>query len=167
MKIIIHTDYGWFQVYEHGSWDVLASSSFTEEGVETVVSTSYSFVRGHLTIRLDAMLQAVQLPAGVTNLDSSLSNVDRNTLTLYKKQKASISIHASTLVKFSIITQKIISYIWQTRWLFNSEWFNEYCSWKYIERNELNENTGINLQMAEWRYESRHVNVTFFFYTFV
>lgn len=53
-----------------------------EEGVEGVVATSHRLVRGHLTIRLDAMLKAVEFPASVTDLDSSLANVDRDTFTL-------------------------------------------------------------------------------------
>ena len=39
-------------------------------------------VRGHLAVRLDAMLEAVKLPAGVTNLATSLSDVDGDALTL-------------------------------------------------------------------------------------
>ena len=41
----------------------------------------------HLTIGLDAMLQAVQLPASVTDLDTGLADVDGDHLT-----------HAETLV---------------------------------------------------------------------
>jgi len=55
---------------------MLASTSLTEEGVETVVSTSNSLIRWHLTVRLNAMFQAIQLPASITNLYTSLSNVD-------------------------------------------------------------------------------------------
>jgi len=55
---------------------MLASTSFAEEGVETVVSTSDSLVGWHLTIRLNAMFQAVQLPASITDLYTGLSNVD-------------------------------------------------------------------------------------------
>ena len=61
---------------------MFASSSLTEEGVEGVVSTTDGLVTGHLTIRLDAMLQAVQLPAGIADLDTSLADVDTDTLTL-------------------------------------------------------------------------------------
>jgi hypothetical protein len=32
--------------------------------------------RTHLAIWLDAVLQAVELPAGITNLDTSLADVD-------------------------------------------------------------------------------------------
>jgi hypothetical protein len=69
-------DNSWFKIDENGSWNVFSSSSFTEEGVEGIISTSNGFVTWHLTIRLDSMLKAVQFPAGVTDLDTSLSNVD-------------------------------------------------------------------------------------------
>ncbi len=61
---------------------MLSSSSLTEEGVEGIISTSESLVTGHLSIRLDPMFQAVKLPAGIANLDTSLTNVDGDTLTL-------------------------------------------------------------------------------------
>jgi len=69
-------DYSWFQIDENSSWNVFSSSSFTEEGVEGIISTSNGLVTWHLTIRLDSMLKAVQFPAGVTDLDSGLSDVD-------------------------------------------------------------------------------------------
>ena len=70
------------QIDEHGPGDVLASSGLTEEGVERVITTSDGLVRGHLAIRLDAMLKAVQFPAGITDLDSGLSDVDGDALSL-------------------------------------------------------------------------------------
>jgi len=69
----------WLKINEDGSWHVLASSGLAEEGVERIITTSDGLVRGHLTIWLDTVLQAVQLPAGVTNLATGLSNVDRDT----------------------------------------------------------------------------------------
>jgi hypothetical protein len=65
-----------FQVEEDTSWDVLSSSSLGEEGVEGIISTSNGLVRWHLTIWLDAMFKAEEFPAGVTNLDTGLSNVN-------------------------------------------------------------------------------------------
>ena len=65
---------------------MLAGSSLTEEGVEGIVTTSDGLVRGHLAIRLDSVLQTVQLPAGVSDLDSGLADVDRDTLTLEKNE---------------------------------------------------------------------------------
>ena len=56
-----------------------------EEGVEGVVSSADGFVRGHLPVWLYAMLQTVELPAGIADLHSSLPNVDGNSLTLKKE----------------------------------------------------------------------------------
>ncbi|MCP6198988.1 hypothetical protein NL445_28555, partial [Klebsiella pneumoniae] len=56
-------------------------SGLAEESVERIVSTPDGLVCGHLAIRLDAVLQAVKLPAGITDLDSSLANVYRDALT--------------------------------------------------------------------------------------
>ena len=58
------------------------SKYLREEGVEAVVSASNGLVRGHLTIRLDAVLQTVELPAGVANLTAGLADVDADALTL-------------------------------------------------------------------------------------
>jgi len=69
-------DDSWFKIDEDGSWDVLSSSSFTEEGVEGIITTSDGLVTWHLTIRLDTVLKTVQFPAGVTDLDTGLSDVD-------------------------------------------------------------------------------------------
>jgi hypothetical protein len=66
---------------------MLSSPSLTEEGVEGVVSSADGFVTGHLSVWLDPMLQAVELPAGIANLDSSLTHMDRDTLTLENKWK--------------------------------------------------------------------------------
>ena len=44
-----------FQVEEDTSWDVLSSSSFREEGVEGIVSSSNGLVRWHLTVGLDTV----------------------------------------------------------------------------------------------------------------
>ena len=76
------TDDSGFQVDEDGTGHVLSSASLAEEGVEGVVATSDGLVTGHLAIRLDSVLQAVQLPAGVTDLDTGLSNVYGDTFTL-------------------------------------------------------------------------------------
>ncbi len=63
------------------------SSCLREKGVEGIITASNGLVRGHLTIRLDPMLKAVKLPAGIADLATSLANVDRDTLTLKKKGK--------------------------------------------------------------------------------
>jgi hypothetical protein len=49
---------GWLEVDEDGPGHVLAGSGLGEEGVEGVVSCPDCLVGRHLTVRLDAMLQA-------------------------------------------------------------------------------------------------------------
>ena len=70
------------QVNKHSSGDVLSGARLTKEGVESVISSTDGFIRGHLTIWLDAVLQTVELPAGIANLHPSLSNMNGDTLTL-------------------------------------------------------------------------------------
>ena len=76
------TNNRWFQVNKHSSRYMFASSRLTEEGVEGIITPSNGLVTRHLTIRLDTVFQAVQLPAGIAHLDSRLTNMDRYTLTL-------------------------------------------------------------------------------------
>jgi len=71
-------DNGWLEIEEDGSWDVLTSTGLGEEGVESVVTTTDRFIGWHLTIRLDSVLEAEKLPAGVTNLDTGLTDMDGN-----------------------------------------------------------------------------------------
>ena len=58
------------QIDEHAAGHVLASASLREEGVERVIAAADRLVGRHLAIRLNAVLQAEQLPAGVTDLDT-------------------------------------------------------------------------------------------------
>jgi len=67
---------GWFEIEEDGSWDMLASTSLGEEGVESVVTATDGLIGRHLTIWLNTMLKAEELPAGVTDLDTGLTDVD-------------------------------------------------------------------------------------------
>ena len=69
-------DDGWLEIEEDTSWDVLASTSLGEEGVESIIATTDSLIRWHLTVRLDSVLEAEELPAGVTDLDTGLSDVN-------------------------------------------------------------------------------------------
>jgi hypothetical protein len=57
---------------------MLTSTSFGEEGVEGIITTTDGLVRGHLTIRLDTVFKAEEFPAGVTDLDTTLTDVNRN-----------------------------------------------------------------------------------------
>jgi len=69
-------DDGGLEIEEDGAGHVLASTSLGEEGVESVVAATDGLVGGHLTVRLNTVLEAEELPAGVTNLDTGLTDVD-------------------------------------------------------------------------------------------
>jgi len=69
-------DNGGFEIEEDASGDVLTSTSLGEEGVESVVATADSLIGGHLTVGLNSVLEAEELPAGVTDLDTGLTDVN-------------------------------------------------------------------------------------------
>jgi len=69
-------DNGWLEIEEDASWDVLTGTSLGEEGVESIITATDGLVGWHLTVRLDTVLEAEELPAGVTNLDTGLTDVD-------------------------------------------------------------------------------------------
>ena len=71
-------DNGWLEIEEDSSWDVLTSTGLGEEGVEGIVTTTDGFIGWHLTVRLDSVLEAEKLPAGVTDLDTGLTDMDGN-----------------------------------------------------------------------------------------
>jgi len=64
------------EVNVDGTGHVLAGTSLGEEGVEGVVTAADGLVGGHLAVGLDAVLEAVEFPAGVTSLDAGLADVD-------------------------------------------------------------------------------------------
>ena len=55
-------DDGGLEVDKHGPGHVLAPGGFGEEGVEGVVSNPVAVVLRHGAVRVDPVLQAVQLP---------------------------------------------------------------------------------------------------------
>ena len=69
-------DDGGLEVEHNAAGDVLAGASLGEEGVEGIITTADGLVGGHLTVGLDTVLEAEELPAGVTDLDTSLTDVD-------------------------------------------------------------------------------------------
>lgn len=83
------TNHGGLQVHKHGSGHVLAGPSLTEERVERVVPTADGFVTGHLTIGLNSMFKAVQLPAGIADLNPGLAHVDGYAFPLRKQSTES------------------------------------------------------------------------------
>ena len=62
---------------------MFAGAGLAEECVGGVVAAADGLVGGHLTVGLDAVLQAVQLPAGIADLHTRLAHVDGNALTLH------------------------------------------------------------------------------------
>lgn len=89
------TDHSGFKVHKNSSRDMLSSSSLTEKSVEGIISSADGLVTGHLSVWLNAMFQAVKLPAGIPNLDASLSNVDGDAFTLWGKNKNNMSIRCT------------------------------------------------------------------------
>ena len=81
------TNYSGLKIYKDGPGNVLASTSLAKEGVEGVIPATDRLVGGHLAIRLDTVLQAVQLPAGIADLNAGLANVDTDALTLQGQKK--------------------------------------------------------------------------------
>lgn len=76
------TNNSWLQVNKDGSGHVLPSAGLTEKSGKRVIVASTGLAAGHVAVRLDAVLQAVKLPAGVAHLDASLANMDRDALAL-------------------------------------------------------------------------------------
>ena len=81
------TDDGGLQVDKDGSGDVLPCCCLTEEGAEGIISPTRGLVTGHLAVRLDPMLQAIQLPACIAHLGSGLADMDGNALTLKREKE--------------------------------------------------------------------------------
>lgn len=76
------------QIHVDRPGNVLARGSLAEEGVERVVRHTHRCVTGHHAIGVNAVLQAVQFPARVTGLDTSLSQVNRDDFAhCFKKRK--------------------------------------------------------------------------------
>jgi hypothetical protein len=74
-------DDGRFQIDEDTARHVLAGTGLAEERIERIVTTTDRLVRRHLTVRLDTVLQAVQLPARIADLDTGLPDVNGNDFT--------------------------------------------------------------------------------------
>ena len=83
--MILRTYNSWLKVNKYSTRHMFACPSLAEEGVEGVVSPSDGLVTRHLAVRLDAMLEAIQLPACIANLDTSLAHMDGNALTLQEE----------------------------------------------------------------------------------
>jgi len=73
-------DDGGLQINEDAPGNVLTLTSLGEEGVESVITSTDGFIGGHLTIGLDTVLEAEELPTLVTDLDTLLTNVNTQLL---------------------------------------------------------------------------------------
>lgn len=80
------TDNSWLEIDHHDARHHLAGTRLVEEGVEAVIRTG-NFVGRHRSVRLDSVLQAIQLPAGIAHLDARLTHVHRYTLALIGGKK--------------------------------------------------------------------------------
>lgn len=79
------------QIHKHSSWHMLPRASLTEESVEGVIPTTNGLITRHIAIRLDTVLQAIQLPACIANLYSGLANMDGDALTLHKEKEMALN----------------------------------------------------------------------------
>lgn len=91
-----------FEIEEDGSGDVLSGTSLREEGVEGIIATTDSFVGWHLTIRLNSVLETEEFPAGVTDLNTSLTNVNGDNLSHDFDFSKNYNLHHK-LLRFKII----------------------------------------------------------------
>ena len=86
-------DDGGLEIEEDGSGDVLSGSGLGEEGVEGIITATDSLIRWHLSIRLNSVLEAEEFPTSITDLNTSLTNVNGDDLShvffkyLYNLQK--------------------------------------------------------------------------------
>merc|ERR1712113_936349 len=90
------------QIDEDCSWDVLASTSLGEEGLEGVVPEG--LIGGHVAVGLDAMFEAVELPAGVSDLATGLADVDGDALTHFEFEVELVKVKGSKRQKVSEVT---------------------------------------------------------------
>lgn len=72
----------WFEINEDCPGNMLSGTCLAEEGVEAIVASADGLVGGHLPVRLDSVLQAVQFPAGIADLHTSLAHMYGDALTL-------------------------------------------------------------------------------------
>ena len=82
------TDDCGFEIDHDGSGYVLSGAGLAEEGTERVVTEhagAADVIVGHRAVSADSVLHAVQLPARVADLHTSLAHVDGDTLALQKK----------------------------------------------------------------------------------
>jgi len=60
---------------------MLASTSLAEKCIERIVTSADSLVAGHLAIGLNAVLETEKFPTRIADLDTTLANVQAESLT--------------------------------------------------------------------------------------
>ena len=78
---------------------MLSGARLAEERVEGVVAAADRLVARHLTVGLDAVLEAVQLPAGIAYLQTALADVDAEDFTLQTEKSLTIIINQLSIHK--------------------------------------------------------------------
>ena len=73
---LIITDGIRLQIEEDGAGHDLAANGLAEECPKGLVTPADRPIAGHLSVRLDAMLQTIELPTAITDLDASLADVN-------------------------------------------------------------------------------------------
>jgi hypothetical protein len=68
------------QIDKDGTWDVLSRTRLAEKGGKGIVRTRRSDALLQRAVRVNAVLQAVQLPAVVSDLDTSLTQMNTDAL---------------------------------------------------------------------------------------
>merc|ERR1719481_1135170 len=71
--------HGRFKVEEDSPGNMLSGACLGEKGGEAVVGSSCGLIGGESAVGLKAVLKAIELPAGIAHLDSSLANVNGDT----------------------------------------------------------------------------------------
>ena len=102
------TDNCWLQVHENGSWNVFPGSCLQEERLERVVALEGGVVR-HEAIRLDSVLETVQLPACVAYLAPGLADMHRNALPLKAQQVLNHKVKSDTTNLIFMFTMTVRS----------------------------------------------------------
>ena len=81
LAVCSHTNFindSGFQINKDGTGHMLSTSGLSKEGVEGVIMSSNSLVRGHLTIRLDSMVEAVDENKNIIIFSSYCLNMNKS-----------------------------------------------------------------------------------------
>ena len=69
-------DNSWLQIAENRPRHVLALASFGKEGIESIVGDADGVIARHRAVWRNAVLEAIQFPASVADLDTGLADVN-------------------------------------------------------------------------------------------